>query len=67
MINIHEKTLQDLEFKTVLQQLSEHCITDLGKKKVEEIYKKISVEFEEIVAYSAYQEHMQEPVMINWN
>jgi len=42
MINIHKKTLQDLEFSTVLQQVSEYCITDLGKAKVQEItpYKK---------------------------
>jgi len=42
MINIHQKTLQDLEFQTVLQQVSEHCITDMGKAKVQEItpYKK---------------------------
>lgn len=33
MINIHEKTLQDLEFQTVLQQVSELCITTLGNKK----------------------------------
>jgi DNA mismatch repair protein MutS2 len=37
MINIHEKTLQDLEFSTVLQQVSEHCVTDLGKAKALEI------------------------------
>jgi len=37
MINIHKKTLQDLEFQTVLQQLSEHCITALGKTKVQDI------------------------------
>lgn len=30
MIHIHEKTLQDLEFPTVLQQVSELCITPLG-------------------------------------
>ncbi len=30
MIYIHEKTLQDLEFQTVLQQVSELCITPLG-------------------------------------
>ncbi|MEC3907932.1 DNA mismatch repair protein MutS [Tamlana sp. 2201CG12-4] len=30
MINIHKKTLQDLEFQTVLQQVSELCITPLG-------------------------------------
>jgi DNA mismatch repair protein MutS2 len=37
MINIHEKTLQDLEFSTVLQQVREHCVTDLGKVKVLDI------------------------------
>ncbi len=33
MINIHDKTLQDLEFYTVLQQVSEYCVTALGKNK----------------------------------
>jgi len=37
MINIHEKTLQDLEFSTVLQQVSDHCVTALGKAKALEI------------------------------
>lgn len=32
MIHIHEKTLQDLEFSTVLKQVSEHCITLLGNE-----------------------------------
>ena len=31
MINIHEKTLQDLEFDAVLQQVAALCITDLGR------------------------------------
>ncbi|MDG5491963.1 DNA mismatch repair protein MutS [Psychroserpens sp. SPM9] len=31
MIHIHEKTLQDLEFYSVLQQVSDLCITDLGR------------------------------------
>ncbi|RYH74496.1 DNA mismatch repair protein MutS [Flavobacteriaceae bacterium 144Ye] len=31
MVNIHKKTLQDLEFHVVLQQVSEYCITNLGK------------------------------------
>ncbi len=31
MINIHDKTLQDLEFLIVLQQVSEYCVTALGK------------------------------------
>ncbi len=33
MINIHDKTLKDLEFSTVLQQVSEHCVTPLGNEK----------------------------------
>ncbi|MFL1012725.1 endonuclease MutS2 [Flavisericum labens] len=37
MINIHKKTLQDLEFQTVLQQVSEHCITPLGNEKTLEV------------------------------
>ncbi len=32
--NISEKTLQDLEFSTVLEQVAEFCVTPLGKKKV---------------------------------
>ncbi|RNC86215.1 MAG: DNA mismatch repair protein MutS [Winogradskyella sp.] len=31
-INIHQKTLDDLEFNVVKSQVSEHCITELGKK-----------------------------------
>ncbi|HKK12835.1 MAG TPA: hypothetical protein VJ945_08375, partial [Flavobacteriaceae bacterium] len=37
MINIHEKTLQDLDFDTVLEQVSQYCITDLGKNRVLDI------------------------------
>ncbi len=37
MINIHNKTLQDLEFSTVLQQVSEYCVTHLGNTKTLEI------------------------------
>lgn len=37
MIHIHEKTLQDLEFQTVLQQVSELCVTSLGNEKTLEI------------------------------
>ena len=37
MIHIHEKTLQDLEFQTVLQQVSEHCVTPLGNDKALQI------------------------------
>ena len=34
MIRIHEKTLKDLEFFMVLDQISEHTITALGKEAV---------------------------------
>ena len=37
MIHIHEKTLQDLEFQTVLQQVSELCVTPLGNQKALDI------------------------------
>ena len=37
MIHIHEKTLQDLEFYSVLQQVAELCITDLGRLNTLEI------------------------------
>ena len=37
MINIHEKTLKDLEFDMVLEQVSQYCLTDLGKKKALQI------------------------------
>jgi DNA mismatch repair protein MutS2 len=37
MINIHEKTLQDLEFSTVLKQISELCVTALGNEQALEI------------------------------
>mgnify|MGYP005991026161 CR=1 FL=1 len=36
-MSISTKTLQDLEFNTVLQQTAEYCITDLGKNKTLEI------------------------------
>ncbi len=34
MINIHKKTLEDIEFNTVLDQVAEHSITSLGKAQV---------------------------------
>lgn len=37
MVNIHDKTLQDLEFPTVLQQVSEYCVTALGKTNTVQI------------------------------
>ena len=33
-IDISDKTLQDLEFSTVLQHIAEHCISGLGKERV---------------------------------
>jgi len=37
VIHIHAKTLQDLEFQTVLQQVSELCVTALGNEKTLQI------------------------------
>ncbi|WP_149275752.1 endonuclease MutS2 [Pareuzebyella sediminis] len=37
MVSIHKKTLQDLEFPTVLKQVSARCTTELGKEKALEI------------------------------
>jgi len=37
VVKIHDKTLQDLEFHTVLEQVSEFCITGLGKSFVSTI------------------------------
>ena len=37
MIDIPHKTLKDLEFSTVLNQVSDYCITQLGKEKALEI------------------------------
>jgi DNA mismatch repair protein MutS2 len=34
MIQIHSKTLLDLEFPTVLDQAAAHCVTQLGKDKL---------------------------------
>ena len=33
-MNISEKVLQDLEFTTVLEQVAEHSISNLGKKEI---------------------------------
>ncbi|MBJ7882452.1 endonuclease MutS2 [Gelidibacter salicanalis] len=32
-MHIHEKTLKDIEFYTVLEQMAAHCITHLGREK----------------------------------
>jgi DNA mismatch repair protein MutS2 len=37
MIRIHQKTLNDLEFPTVCEQIAERCITELGKVNALEI------------------------------
>ena len=37
MISITDKTLQDLEFNTVLQTISERCTTEIGKQKALQI------------------------------
>ena len=36
-MNISEKTIQDLEFTTVLEHVANYCISDLGKKQVLDI------------------------------
>ena len=38
MISITEKTLDDLQFPTVLNAIASHCITDLGKENALKIY-----------------------------
>ncbi|REH50591.1 DNA mismatch repair protein MutS2 [Tenacibaculum gallaicum] len=37
IVSITEKTLQDLEFTTVLEQVAMHCISSLGKEKTMQI------------------------------
>ncbi len=37
MISITDKTLQDLEFKTILETISDRCNTEIGKQKALEI------------------------------
>jgi DNA mismatch repair protein MutS2 len=37
MISITDKTLKDLEFYTILQTISDKCITEMGKKKAIDI------------------------------
>lgn len=34
MKSIHQKTIQDLEFDTILDYVAQYCITDLGKDKI---------------------------------
>ena len=37
MSNISEKTLNDLEFNTILQSVQELCISELGKEAARKI------------------------------
>ena len=37
MISVTDKTLQDLEFNTILQTISERCNTELGSEKALQI------------------------------
>lgn len=37
MISVTDKTLQDLEFNTILQTISDHCHTEIGMQKAENI------------------------------
>ena len=37
MISITEKTLDDLQFPTILNTIASHCVTDLGKEKALQI------------------------------
>ena len=36
--NIPDKTLQDLEFTTVLEQVADFCISDLGKQRIAKVH-----------------------------
>ncbi|WP_026976760.1 endonuclease MutS2 [Flavobacterium tegetincola] len=37
MISITEKTLDDLQFPTILETIASHCVTDIGKEKAHQI------------------------------
>ena len=54
MINIHLKTLTDLEFPGVLEKLQEHCVTELGKDAVLGIH-----------PFSSYNKVLQELTYVN--
>ena len=57
MISITDKTLQDLEFTTVLQTISERCNTEIGRQKALEI-----VPFKEFFDYEAKYEGASEEI-----
>ncbi|WP_396637734.1 DNA mismatch repair protein MutS [Maribacter sp. R77961] len=57
MANIHSKTLQDLEFPTVLQQVASRCNTELGKETAMEI-QPLSTKEEIIVALGKTSEYL---------
>lgn len=56
MISITEKTLQDLEFNTVLQTISDRCNTEIGKEKALNIvpYKNKETLMNELLQTSEY-------------
>ncbi|MCG2611585.1 DNA mismatch repair protein MutS [Flavobacterium sp. SM15] len=56
MISINDKTLQDLEFNTVLEMVSSLCTTEIGQQKALEIkpYKEASVLKDILVQTSEY-------------
>lgn len=56
MISITEKTLQDLEFNTVLQSISDRCNTEIGKEKALNIvpYKNKETLMNELLQTSEY-------------
>ncbi len=57
MISIHQKTLKDIEFNTVLEQVSEYCLTELGKNEVFNI-KPFGSKEETIVALNLTNEYL---------
>lgn len=56
MISITEKTLQDLEFNTILQTISDRCNTEIGKQKALEItpFKEKELLMQSLVQTSEY-------------
>jgi len=57
MIKISSKTLQDLEFKTVQEQLSEYCTTEKGIQKALEIvpFSEVSILRDELFKVNEYK------------
>ena len=61
MININEKTINDLQFPTILETLSSICNTDIGKQKALEIkpFKEKSELMEALLQTSEYVSSFQ--------